>query len=133
MNKIYLAVLALALMACQSTPKEEIVPVFSSAVIEINADDISNYWVVQYKKPKMYNSKPKWLPKGAGEWVYEVTIDSNGKEVEKKLISTTPENYMTQAKLDQFPVENYSPSKNNPNKTPIKFVTSAKIMPVSKL
>ncbi len=133
MNKIYLVVLALALMACQSTPKEEIVPVFSSAVIEINADEMSNYWVAQYKKPKIYNSKPKWLPKGAGEWMYEVTIDSNGKEVQKKLISSSPENYMTQAKLDQFPVVNYSPSENNPNNTPIKFVTSAKIAPASQL
>ncbi|MCG9696727.1 hypothetical protein [Shewanella sp. Isolate11] len=61
----------------------EVAPQFNSEVVEINVAELANYWVPSDTKIKMLKRRPKWFPKGSGEWTVLTVIDSNGIEVAK--------------------------------------------------
>ena len=119
-------------MACQTTPTK-VEPVFATETIEIKPEELSSYWVPKASKVKMLKNRPTWLPKGKGEWTVLTVIDSNGYEVEKTLISSVPEGFMTQNKVDKMPKIKFEPSASNMKLTPVKFYGTAKIAPRSEL
>ncbi|MCT7941737.1 hypothetical protein [Shewanella holmiensis] len=132
MKKISSILLTLSLLGCQTT-STKVEPVFASETIEIKADELSNYWVFENTKVKMLKKRPTWLPKGKGEWTVLTVIDSNGYEVEKTLISSVPEGFMTQSKLDEMPQVKYEAAPSNRNRVPVKFYGTAKVAPRSEL
>ncbi|TLU67259.1 hypothetical protein FE810_02960 [Thalassotalea litorea] len=132
MKKISIFLIALALLGCQAT-STEVEPVFTSEAIEITPDELSNYWVPKSTKVKMLKKRPTWLPKGKGEWTVLTVIDSNGYVVKKTLISSVPEGFMTQSKIDEMPNTKFIPAPSNNKRTPVKFLSTAKIVPRSEL
>ena len=125
MNKIILLtfVTTIALFGC-STTKE---PSFIGQIIEIDSTELNQYWQHDSSKVIMLSGRPNWLPKGAGKASYFITIDSNGTEVSKKLINSTPDGWMTQKLLDKMPKQRYKPSETNLNKTPVKVKISSEV------
>lgn len=132
MKKISAILLALSLFGCQTT-STEVDPFFASETIEIKAEELPNYWVLKTTKVKMLNKRPTWLPKGKGEWTVLTVIDSNGYVVENTLISSIPEGFMTQSKLDEMPQVKFEAAASNRNRVPVKFYGTAKIAPRSEL
>lgn len=105
-----------ALFGCAS----KVQPTFIGKTVEIEAAELGQYWKLDISKPIMLSGRPNWLPKGAGKATYVITIDSNGAEVGKELISSTPEGWMTQELLNKMPKQQYSVSESNPNRKPVK-------------
>ena len=124
--------LVLFLIGCQSTSKV-IEPFYSSDIVEIKEEQLWNYWVPRSTKVKMLRKRPNWLPKGEGKWTVLTVIDSNGHVVEKTLVSSIAEGFMTQKKVDQMPLLQFKPSASNKNKTPVKYYSQAVIAPRHKL
>lgn len=131
MKRISFILLTLSLFGCQATAPE-IVPEFTSEVIEIKPDELNQYWI-HSGNIKILKKRPTWLPQGKGEWTVMTVIDSNGQEVERTLISSTPEGFMTQAKIDSMPKQSFKPSLSNKNRVPVKFYGTAKIAPKDEL
>ncbi len=122
---ISLVLLSLGLLGCASTQ-----PVYNSDIIEISNVELRKYWIFQ---PKIYlrrgvssKHKSNFRSKG-GEWTYSTVIDSNGIEQERILVSSKPEGYMTQFQLDKMPRKTYEPSSGNPQRVPVKFISSSQI------
>lgn len=132
MKKISVILFALALLGCQATTSQP-APVFTSEVIEVTVDELPDYWVAEPTKMKMLKKRPDWLPKGKGEWTVLTVIDSNGNEVEKTLISSEPEGFMTQQQVDEMPRAQYKPAESNKNRVPVKFYGTARIATRSEL
>ncbi|GAA0791462.1 MULTISPECIES: hypothetical protein [Pseudomonadati] len=132
MKKMSYILIILGLMGCQAT-STKVEPVFTSDVIEITEKNLPNYWVLKNTKVKMLNKRPAWLSKGRGEWTVLTVIDSNGYVVEKTLISSTPEGFMTQSQVDEMPKSEFKPSEANKNTTPVKFYSTGKVVRRSEL
>lgn len=132
MKKVISIFCVLYLVGCQS-PSTKIEPVFYTEIIEVSSDNLSNYWVAKPTKIRMLNKRPSWLPKGKGEWTVLTIIDSNGNVVENTLISSVPEGFMTQSKVDEMPITKFEPAPSNYNRIPVKFYGTAKIAPRSEL
>ncbi|MCG9720206.1 hypothetical protein [Shewanella sp. Isolate7] len=98
-------------------------------LLEVSAADLDNYWQAKPVKPFMLKSRPNWIPKGAGKFSYFVVIDSQGNEVSKTLVGSTPEGWMTQARLNKMPKVSYLVSENNPEHQPIKVLLTSEVMP----
>ncbi|MDG1751917.1 MAG: hypothetical protein P8I03_09695 [Thalassotalea sp.] len=88
---------------------------------------LTQYWKHDSSKIIMLSGRPDWLPKGAGKASYFITIDSNGQEVSKKLINSTPEGWMTQKLLNKMPKQQYKASETNPGKQPVKVKISSEV------
>jgi len=126
MNKIIIVALSftLILIGCKSTYE----PSYVGDITEVKVSELSNYWVRESTKIKMLSGRPDWLPKGGGKGIYSVVIDSNGYEVTKKLVSSTPDGWMTQKHLDKMPKVRYKPSQANLKMAPVKVQMSFEIM-----
>lgn len=127
----------LGLAACShtnrntNTPSEQAPTPETLAVlnaVEIGADNLSAYWQAKPTKPVKLNGRPNWLPKGAGKFSYHVLIDAQGQEVSKTLVSSTPEGWMSQAKLDKMPKASYVASETNPEHKPVKVLMTAEVI-----
>jgi hypothetical protein len=132
MKKLSSIFLILFLVGCQSTSTET-KPSFATDIIEIEAGELSNFWVASSSKVKMLSKRPSWLPKGKGEWTVLTVIDSNGQVVERTLTSSLPEGLITQNEIDEMPKIEFEPSISNNNRIPVKFYGTAKIAPRSEL
>lgn len=124
MNK-YMSLLflpAMMLTACQTQLETVQVPqaVFNTKVITIENSQLNQYWLLEQIKPVMLNKRPDQLPRGAGKGEYYITIDSNGNEVSKELISSQPEGWMTQALVNKMPKQQYEPAASNIKRIPVK-------------
>ena len=126
MKKFILIILALYLVGCQSS-SPQVKPFYSSNIVEIKADELSNYWVLNTSKVQLVKRRPTWLPKGQGEWTVLTVIDSNGNVIEKTLVSSKPKGFMTQSKVDDMPITTFEPAPSNQNRVPVKFYSKAKI------
>ncbi|WP_394200425.1 hypothetical protein [Shewanella waksmanii] len=117
MNKLKIILIALivTLAGCASTYE----PLFNGNIVKVSADDLANYWVLKSNKPKFFGSRPSWIPEGEGEAVYTIVIDSNGREIRRKLESSDPAKWMTQKHLNKMPLNKYKPSDSNPHMTPV--------------
>lgn len=123
--------LCLAISGCQSvTQKEE--PYFASQIKEISADELHKFWVNKTSGKKMLPGRPSWLPKGSGEWVVQIVIDSKGNEVERLLVESNPVGFMTQDKIDEMPLAMFAPAPSNAERVPVKFLSFARIAPRGK-
>lgn len=120
---ILIMVAACALIGCASTTE----PTFIGKTVEIEAAELSKFWKHDISKPVMLSDRPDWLPIGEGKATYFITIDSNGQEVSKELISSTPKGWMTQKLLNKMPKQQYSVSETNPNRTPVKVKVLSEI------
>ncbi|ABI71762.1 hypothetical protein ACRN9Z_04810 [Shewanella frigidimarina] len=123
--KKYLSLITLSLFitaGCQTQPEIATLPeaTFNHDIVIINSAQLNQYWSPQTLKPVMLNKRPDWLPKGAGKGEYYQTIDSNGNEVSKTLISSTPEGWMTQALLNKMPKQQFKPTAQNDKRLPVK-------------
>lgn len=123
----------LGLAACSSTntASDQVLATETLAVlnpVEIEADSLTAYWEAKPTKPVKLNGRPNWLPKGAGQFSYHVLIDAQGREISKTLVSSTPEGWMSQAKLDKMPKASYVASETNPEHKPVKVLMTAKVM-----
>ncbi|MCL1041043.1 hypothetical protein L2712_05215 [Shewanella marisflavi] len=127
----------LGLAACShtnsstNTPSEQAPTTETLAVlnpVEIGADNLSAYWQAKPTKPVKRYGRPNWLPKGAGKFSYHVLIDEQGQEVSKTLVSSTPEGWMSQAKLDKMPKASYVASETNPEHKPVKVLMTAEVI-----
>lgn len=98
-------------------------------IVNLQVDQLSDYWVSIPSPTKQYKKRPVWAPKGHGEWIQLTTIDYEGNEVERILISATPEGFITQAQLDAMPKIQYKAAVNNKNSAPVRFLESLKIVP----
>ncbi|QYJ88233.1 hypothetical protein [Shewanella halotolerans] len=135
-KKLFAGVLlTLASTACSSTQNT---PGNSDSVnnsllaanlLEVSGDNLSDYWQPKSKKTVMLKSRPKWIPKGMGQFSYHVVIDSEGNEVSKTLVSSSPEGWMTQARLNKMPKVRYLASDDNPEHLPVKALLTSKVMP----
>jgi hypothetical protein len=125
---IVIFVLTFGLFGCVSTYQ----PVFVADIVDIQSTELEQYWLRNTTKPNWSQGRPKWLPKGNGIATYSITIDSNGLEVSKELIESTPEDWMTQKHLDTMPVAQYTAAKTNITKTPVKVAVLAKITPLKR-
>ncbi|ABZ75217.1 conserved hypothetical protein [Shewanella halifaxensis HAW-EB4] len=125
MNKIILVALSLTLIliGCKSTYE----PSYVGAIIEVKESELNNYWVRDPTKIKMLSRRPDWLPKGEGKGTYSIVIDSNGNEITKELVSSTPDGWMTQKHLNKIPKIKYKPSQLNAQKTPVKVQMSFEV------
>ncbi|CAM3960618.1 MULTISPECIES: hypothetical protein [Shewanella] len=126
-------ILTLALTACGATqaPSSESNSGDSAVLnnlLEVSFGDLGNYWQAKPVNPVMLKSRPKWIPKGAGKFSYFVVIDSQGNEVSKTLVGSTPEGWMTQAKLDKMPKASYVASETNPEHKPVKVLMTAEVI-----
>jgi hypothetical protein len=122
MKKAILVSLTLLLGACNSTEKVS-EPYFTQAPIQVEQTEVKKYWVFQPQKSKKFHGKrPSWMPDQPGMMTYKLVIDSNGNEVTKELISTTPNNWMTQQQLTDMPKMTYKPSDQNTNRVPVEVV-----------
>lgn len=122
MKKAMLVAFTLLLGACSSTEKVS-EPYFTQAPIKVEQSEVKDYWVFQPQKAKKFHGKrPSWLPSQPGTMTYKLIIDSNGKEVTKELISTTPDNWITQQQLSDMPKMTYQPSDKNTNRVPVEVV-----------
>lgn len=95
-------------------------PFFAAKVQQIETSALDAYWVAAPVKPIMYSSKPKWLGSGQGMARYLATIDSNGVVVAAELIESKPKGWITQAKLDMMPRQQFLVAASNPNKIPVQ-------------
>jgi hypothetical protein len=124
MNKYFslLFLPVIILSGCQTQPETVQVPqaVFNTNVITIEHSQLNQYWSLEQIKPVMLNKRPEWLPRGAGKGEYYITIDSNGNEVSKELISSQPEGWMTQALVNKMPKQQYEPAASNVKRVPVK-------------
>ncbi|KGJ93505.1 hypothetical protein [Thalassotalea sp. ND16A] len=119
MRKILIALILLS-VGCTSTP-----PLYNSEIIKIDPLDIEKYWIFS-------SSTSREIPKLAstgGEWTFEVTIDSNGKEWNKTLISSNPVGFMTQRKLDKLNNNRWKAAPSNQKRQPVSIRMSVKILP----
>lgn len=132
MKKLIIILCVLCLVGCQS-PSIDQAPAFASAIVEVNIDELSTYWQVNTSKAKRLNKRPAWLPKGKGEWTVLTVIDSNGIEVERTLLSSLPEGFMTQSMLNKMPKVQYQAAPTNKERIPVKFYGTSKIAPRSEL
>ncbi len=105
------------LLGCKSTDK----PQLSGIVLEITPSELSKYWVPKPLKLKKLPRRPDEFPRGAGTATYFVTIDSNGNELDRILISSTPDKWMTQRLLDKMPKIKYKPAGSNIERIPVKL------------
>ena len=145
MNKYgYIGLLLIGLVGCQST-STEYVPEYTTDIIEVEPEELSNYWV---RNPsRVINStkvrtstrvrrergRPKWLPAdGPGEWTVLTVIDSNGNEVERTFISSNPEGFMNQEKVDLMPKRTFVPAETNDSRIPVKFIGTNKISAIKR-
>lgn len=124
---------ALLVFSGCNTTTDTVAPGFNSAVIEVSADDLDQYWVSKPVKPKMLKGRPSWMPKGGGSWTVLTVIDSTGNEVEKTLIDAQPKGFMTQSMVDKMPKSVYAPAPSNQARVPVKFLGTAKIVRRSEL
>lgn len=132
MRVLVITAMLAALAGCQSTPPSApnaSVPAaeFNGPVKQIALEELSSYWVIEDAKPKMLSKRPDWLPKGAGQWRVKTVIDSNGNEVEKTLIDSQPEGFMTQEMVDAMPRQSFKPAESNPERKPVSFIGTAVI------
>ncbi|MFY8351826.1 hypothetical protein AAEU29_14905 [Pseudoalteromonas sp. SSM20] len=122
MKKAIVVLFSLLLGACNSTEKVK-EPYFTQAPIKVDQSEVKEYWVFQPQKTKKFSGKrPSWLPEQPGMMTYKLVIDSNGNEVTKELISTTPNNWITQQQLTDMPKISYLPSDQNTNRVPVEVV-----------
>tara|TARA_R110002033_G_scaffold3410_5_gene19443 strand:- start:3055 stop:3462 length:408 start_codon:yes stop_codon:yes gene_type:complete len=124
MNK-YMSLLflpAMMLTACQIQPEtvQEPQAVFNTKVIIIENSQLNQYWSLEQIKPVIFNKRPDWLPRGVGKAEYYTTIDSNGNEVSKELVSSQPEGWMTQTLINKMPKQQYEPAASNLKRVPVK-------------
>ena len=132
MKKLSSIFLIFFLVGCQSTSTET-KPSFATDIIEIDAVELSNFWVASSSKVKMLKKRPSWLPTGKGEWTVLTVIDSNGQIVERTLISSVPDDFITQHEIEEMPKVKFEPSVSNKNRIPVKFYGTSKIAPRSEL
>ncbi len=132
MKKLVTLLFISLLAGCQSSP-QPVTPYFASDIIEIDVENLSDYWVQDDHPIIMLRKRPDWLPEGHGEWTVLTVIDSNGIEVEKTLIDSSPEGFMTQERLDEIPKGDFAPASSNQQRVPVRFYSTAKIAPRSEL
>lgn len=104
------------MIGCSSTKKLTL----NGETVDIDFSELNQYWQLNSSQIVRLSSRPDWLPKGAGKVSYFISINSNGTEISKELINSTPEGWMTQKLLDKMPKQQYKASKTNPNNTPVK-------------
>ncbi|WP_372766596.1 hypothetical protein [Pseudoalteromonas sp.] len=122
MKKTIFITLFFLLSACNST-EEPSEPYFTQAPIKVEQSEVKEYWVFQPQKTKKFRGeRPSWLPEQPGMMTYKLIIDSNGNEVTKELISTTPNNWITQQQLTDMSKISYLPSDQNTNRVPVEVV-----------
>ena len=122
MKKAILVSLTLLLGACNSTENVS-EPYFTHAPIQVEQTEVKKYWVFQpHQAKKFHGKRPSWMPDKPGMMTYKLVIDSNGNEVTKELISTTPNNWMTQQQLTDMPKMTYKPSDQNTHRVPVEVV-----------
>ncbi len=125
MNKIIIFTLLtlVFLSGCQSTKE----PSFIGNIQEIDQTKLKDFWVPKSNKVEVLSGRPNWLPKGAGKASYVIIIDSSGSEVSKKLVSSTPEGWMTQKLLNKMPKTKYKAANSNNLKVPVKVLVKSEV------
>ena len=116
MNKIIWLAFFLILIGCKST----YLPSYTGEVIEVKASELSNYWIKEPTKVKVQWGHSDSTPKGAGKGIFSIVIDSNGYEVAKELVSSTPSGWLTQKHLNKMSKVKYKASLSNTKKFPVK-------------
>mmetsp|Transcript_27905 Transcript_27905/g.36021 ORF Transcript_27905/g.36021 Transcript_27905/m.36021 type:complete len:141 (-) Transcript_27905:360-782(-) len=132
LNTVVVIIIVAFITACSSTMTSKMIGtthINPDTIVNLKVGQLEDYWVSIPTPPKQYKKRPAWAPKGYGEWVQITTIDSNGNEVERILISSIPTGFMTQDQLDAMPMKQYKAALSNSQKLPVRFLESLEIIP----
>ncbi len=97
-------------------------PVYKGEFIEVNAKELSPYWVADPDTVKFQATQEeiKAIFAGGGYTKGVVWIDSNGKVTEVQITESEPPGVFDRATLRNQTGRNYSPGPENPERRPAK-------------